>query len=72
MLAGAVAGSGSGGLEEARHWEEADLCRALRPDWMHKVASDGKLGMPVSLLVNKTGLCLLCGLGVRAQLLPLW
>lgn len=72
MLASAVAGSASGGLEEAWHWEEADLFRALHPGWTHKLTSDGKLGMPVSLLVNKIGLCLLSGLGMRAQLLSIW
>lgn len=64
-LARALAtGSGSGGLEGAWHWEEADLCRALYLHWTHKQALDGKLGMPLLLLVNRTGLGLLSGLGM--------
>lgn len=74
MSASAATGSGSGGLEGAWHREGADLCRALRAGWTHKLASDGKLGVPLSLLVNKMCLGLLSGLGTSgsAQLLSIW
>ena len=64
----------SGGLEGAWHWERAELCRALHPGCSHKQALDGKLGMPLLLLVNTIVLDLLSGVGMggSAQLLSIW